>query len=94
MTDCHETFIPPLQPATIHRIPSTTATATDFLTATGFRFRPLPSERGGERAKGASDAALVALPKQFLFRSLSFAPTDRRVTGRFFSYSHILGGQT
>ena len=74
MTDCYETFIPPQptrpRPSTAATTTATATAATDFLTATGFRFRP-PGER-------ASDAALVALPKQFLFRSLSFAQTDRQ----------------
>ena len=54
------------------------AAATDFLTATGFRFRPPSVRRKGERGSvRATPAALDALPKQFLFRSLSFAlPTD------------------
>ena len=41
MTDCYETFIPP-QPASSAASTATAAAAvaTDFLTATGFRFRP------------------------------------------------------
>ena len=60
MTDCYETFIPPLRPA--RPAAASTATmatataaeaATDFLTATGFRSRP-PSERAIDRATKAS----------------------------------------